>query len=526
VSNHFLVAGGTVFDGAAREPALTDVRIEDGTITEIGPQLPREGARLIDAAGAWVTPGFVDAHSHCDLAALSGNEMEGRARAGVTAEIVGQDGLGYAPASGAAAEAMASVLAPITGEAAPAEWPSVDSYLEAVDAGAFARVATLIPHGALRAAVVGGVGREASAAECQAMAKAVSAEMAHGAVGVSTGLSYPPALWSDTDELVEVTAALPPGRGRYVTHLRDYGHGFDASLAEAFDIGRRSARPVHLSHFHVSGPGRGGQAQAYLQKVEAARAEGVEVTCDSYPYTIACTFLTTVLPRELQELGGHALAQHLQSHERATAVSDRMDSQGPGPTVAAGWDNVFLSGLDGTTLARWDGRSVASIATSERSRPGQVVIEVVRALEGKACILVAQGHRDNVLAIAADDRQVVGSDGIPGSGVPHPRATGSFLRFLRWARDGVVDVAVGEMVARMTARTAGLFGLPVGHIRVGGPADILVIDPAALSDGPDTGSYTPDAVRYSFLDGEPAIDDGRWMAPRLRGLALRAGQRR
>ena len=525
MSGHFLIRGGTVYDGATPEPRTADLRVRDGSVTEIARGLALDGATTIDASGTWVTPGFIDAHSHCDLAALSGQGMEGRARAGVTTEIVGQDGLGFAPAIGAAVDAMVDVLTPITGETPSAVWPSVRDYLQAIDAGAFARVATLVPHGAVRAAVMGRASRLASATERDNMASLTAVEMANGAVGVSTGLSYPPALWSDTEELVQVAAAMPPGQGRYVTHLRDYGDGFDASLVEAFDIGRRSGRPVHLSHLHVSGPGRSGGAPRYLQLLESAAESGVALTWDSYPYTIACTFLRTKLPQELQDASGSELSALLRSSERSATVAAALDRAGPGPTVAVGWQGLYLSGLQGTPLARWDGRSPAEIAATERSMTsGQVIVEVVRALEGMACILVAQGHQENVVAIATPNRHVVGSDGIPGSGVPHPRATGSFMRFLRWARDGVVDVSVGEMVARMSGRTAHLFGLPVGRLEMGAPADVLVIDPAALSDGPDTGAYTPSALRYSFLSGEPAIDDGCWLAPRLPALAIRGGE--
>jgi N-acyl-D-aspartate/D-glutamate deacylase len=164
---------------------------------------------------------------------------------------------------------------------------------------------------------------------------------------------------------------------------------------------------------------------------------------------------------------------------------------------------------------------VSSIAAAEGTTSGAVVVETVRRLAGNACILVPQGHMDNVRTIASGRRQVVGSDGIPGSGVPHPRASGTFLRFLRWARDGVIPVPVGDMVARMTGRTARLFGLPVGVLAPGRPADVLVLDPAELADGPDLGRYAPRAVRWSFVAGHSVVDDGRWMAPRLRGLALR-----
>jgi N-acyl-D-amino-acid deacylase len=518
-----MIRGGTVFDGAAPTGFDADVLIRDGVIEAVARRLPRHGAREIDAGGAWVTPGFVDAHSHGDLAVLSGLEMELRARAGVTTEIVGQDGLGFVGAPQRAADVMTELLRPITGEQPPTWWPTVEGYLRDVDSAAFARVATLVPHGVLRAGVMGSAPRRPDGAELQRMAALVTAAVADGAVGLSTGLSYPPALWSDTEELVALAGAVSPGTCRYVTHLRDYGGGFEKAIEEALTVGRRSRQPVHLSHFHVSGPGRGGTAAAYLRTLESAARSGLEVTLDSYPYTSACTFLTSVLPTDLQELPGSVLARTLAEPSRATVVASALDIRGPGPTVSVGWDAVLLAGLAGTELRRWDGRAVSAIAAEERTTSGAIVVEAVRRLAGNGCILVPQGHLDNIRAIASAPHQVAGSDGIPGSGVPHPRASGTFLRFLRWARDGVIDVPVGEMVARMTGRTAELFGLPVGLLRPGCPGDVLVLDPAALCDGPDVGRHVPDAVRWSFLAGESVMAQGQWMAPRLPGLALRRG---
>jgi N-acyl-D-amino-acid deacylase len=521
VSSTVVIRGGTVFDGVAPAGVAADVRIQDGTIQAVAPALAPDGAREIDASGAWVTPGFVDAHSHGDLAVLSGREMELRARAGVTTEVVGQDGLGFAGAPDRAAEVIGDLLAPITGESPPAWWPTVDGYLRYVDAGAFARVATCAPHGTIRAGVMGTAPRPATAEELVSMGALVSAAMADGAVGLSTGLSYPPALWSDTDELVALASAVPAGTCRYVTHLRNYGEGFRPALEEALEIGRRSGQPVHLSHFHVSGPGRAGTAGDHLARLERAVGEGLDVTMDSYPYTSACTFLATVLPPDLQGLPGPVLAKELADTNRSAAVASELDAGGPGATVSVGWDAVVLAGLASTELARWDSRAVSAIAAAEGTTSGAVVVEAVRRLAGNACILVPQGHLDNVRTIASAPRQVVGSDGIPGSGVPHPRASGAFLRFLRWARDGVIEVSVAEMVARMTGRTAQLFGLPVGVLAPGRPADVLVLDPDALADGPDLGRYVPGAVRWSFVAGQSVVDDGRWMAPRLQGLALR-----
>jgi N-acyl-D-amino-acid deacylase len=515
-----LVRGGTVFDGSTPEGAVHDVLLADGRVAEVGPRLRAGGARVIDAADAWVMPGFVDAHSHCDLSVLTGSAMELRARAGVTTEIVGQDGLGFAPVDSAAGEIMAEVLAPIVGESDPSTWEGISAYLREVDLGSYARVATLIPHGALRARIAGRADRPLDAGECCKLGELVCAAAADGAVGLSTGLSYPPAIWSQTEEIVVAASALPPGRP-YVTHVRDYGARFDAALDEALAVGVGSGRPVHLSHFHVSGPGRDGQAGAYLDRLGRAAGSGLSLSWDSYPYVHACTFLGTVLPPRYQAMSSRRLLGLLSEPAGAAAVAADVDAAGPGATVAVDWDRLLLAGLEQTPLAAWSGRSVGAVAADEHRTPGQVVVEVVRRLAGHACVLVEQGYPANIVEIANQPSQVVGSDGIPGCGVPHPRAAGSFLRFLRWARDGVLGVSVGEMISKMTARTAALFGLDVGRLVPGASADLLIVDPEAITDGPDTGAFQPTAVRYSFLAGELQLDDGRWLARRLPNLALR-----
>lgn len=521
-----LIRGGTVFDGVApvgraSNGVVRDVLLGDGRILDVGERLDAGAGRTIDATGAWVMPGFVDSHSHGDISVLDGSTMELRARAGVTTEVVGQDGLGFAPANESACEIMSEVLAPILDQLPDHAWASVADYLSEVDRGAFARVAILAPHGTLRANISGRAERPLDQRELDLLQTSVSRAASEGAVGLSTGLSYPPALWSTTDEVVHATAGLPPC-SPYVTHLRDYGSAFDSALDEAITISTRSHRPLHLSHFHVSGPGRDGRAGHYVAMLDGAIGSGMDITWDSYPYAHACTFLTTVLPPRLLAMPRTELLSRLTDPTEAARMAAEIDAAGPGSTVAVGWDRLLLAGLEGTAIDDWANRPIGEVARQEGRTPGAVVLDVVAGLKGHACVLVEQGHRANIVEIAAHAAQVGGSDGIPGCGSPHPRISGSFLRLLRWSRDGVLPVPVGDVVAKLTSRAAEVFGLPTGRLVAGAPADLLVIDPDRLEDGPDIGAHLPGAVRHSFIAGEAAIDDGRWLAPRLTGLALRS----
>jgi N-acyl-D-amino-acid deacylase len=506
-----------VFNGVSPRRSTADLRIVNGTVAEVGPDLAADGSTTLDADGMWIMPGFIDAHSHADASVLTGEGMGVRALAGVTTEIVGQDGLGLSFAAGSAHQVMADTLGPILGELPDGEFADTASYLNAADQGAFARVGTLVPHGAVRATVIGRQLREASGKERALMGKLFKAGLEQGALGISTGLSYAPALAATTEELIDVTAQLPAGTP-YVTHLRDYGNGLEKSLDEAFGICTHNGLSLHLSHFHVSGPGRAGTAGHFIKRF---RSGPQPVTWDTYPYTAGCTFIGALLPASVQSLSTADLLAHTLNPSRAAELARELDARGPGPTFAGGWNVIYVAGLHNTPLQRWDYRSVSHIAEEAGISCGSAVLQVFVQAEGKACVLVDQGHPDNVRLLASAAEHHVGSDGIMGSGIPHPRATNSFYRFLDWANRGVLEVPVEAMVARMTSRTAIRFGLPSGRLLPGRPADVLVIQPEQLEEGPSMGHYIPRALHHSFIAGVPVISEGSWQGSKLPGLAAR-----
>lgn len=513
----YLLRGGTVFDGLSPRRSPGDLRIVDGRIAELGPDLPVDGSTSLDVEGLWVMPGFIDAHSHADAAVLTGEGMEARALGGVTTEIVGQDGLGLSFASGESHRIMADTLGPIAGTLPDEEFPDTRSYLDFVDRGAFARVATLIPHGTVRAMVMGRQLRDASEEERAAMRRLLQTGMDQGALGLSTGLSYAPALAATTTELIDVTGQLPKDTP-YVTHLRDYGPGLEESLEEAVKICSRSGLSLHLSHFHISGPGRAGTAGQFIERLYGA---GQEVTWDTYPYTAGCTFIGALLPRSVQSLNAPDLLAHTSDAAQAADLATELDTRGPGPTFAAGWDAIYVAGLQGTSLERWDYWSIARIAEETATSCGRAVLRLFVQAQGRACVLVDQGHPDNIRTLASNGNHLVGSDGILGSGIPHPRATNSFYRFLDWANRGLLNVSVEQMVARMTSRTAARFGLSTGSLAPGMPADVVVIQPEKLEEGPSIGPYTPSALQHSLIGGVPIVNEGSWQGSKLPGLATR-----
>lgn len=510
-----LLRGGAVFDGVSSQRRNVSVLVADGLVQAVSADLSAvDATTVIDLDGAWLTPGFIDAHSHADAAVLTGEQMENRAHSGVTTEIVGQDGLGLSHSKGPAAEQMTEILTPVAGDVSGLLAESVADYLALVDAGAYARAATLSPHGTIRAAVIGRDLVPATETQLLAMAAAFVSDMESGALGLSTGLSYPPALAATTDELASILTAAGP-KTLYVTHLRSYGKDFDEAIEEAIEISQLTGCHLHLSHFHLSGPGRESLAREYLSRLSEVAPLS---TLDSYPYLHACTFLTALLPARLQGLTYGDL-QNLFLH-RGPAMVEELAQSGPEATIAVGWAALILAGLTGQHR-HWNGLSLQEVSSIISKTPEAVVRDVIMTEERSPMVLVPQGHASNIREIAHSSMQVVGSDGIFGSGGPHPRLAGTFFRFLRLVIDGEVPITVEQAIAKMTSRTAGIFGIKAGAIAPGFPADLLVLDPGLIHRGDDVVVSRPDAIQHAFIGGVQTIKQGIWQGRKLSGMAVR-----
>lgn len=514
-----LIHGGTVFDGSGAPARRADVLLIGDRVAKVGDNLDvPAGCRHVDAAGCWVTPGFIDAHSHADLAVLTGEGMETRILSGVTTEIVGQDGFSLGCGTHSSFQELLPTLSTLAGSrAAEYLFSTVPDYLAAAAQKSFARVGALLPHANLRARVAADCDRALNRAELTQIAAVAASQVAPGVLGLSSGLSYAPARWAQTFELVHLLQALPTAARRYVTHLRDYGDGLDAALDEAFAIADRAHAHLHLSHFHVSGPRRDGRAGDYLARVDRATTAGMAISIDSYPYERACTTILATLPEWFQQASRTEQLKILDDSCGRLRLGHDLDELGPGATFAVGWDGFALTPVS----ARGRLPAVESVATAARDRGmtvGALVARYAAETQLQCFVLPRQGHRGNVLRIAQHRAQVFGSDGIIGDGrPPHPRATGTFLRALAWASTSELDLPVHTAVAKMTGRTARRFGVNLGYIAPSSLADLLVIDPAKLEPGPDIGSYTPTAVVRSWINGIEAVTDGRWTGNPMQG---------
>jgi N-acyl-D-amino-acid deacylase len=528
VTGDLLLRGGLVVDGTGAEPVTGDVLLRDGRIAAVGGRLDAAGARVVDADGLAVTPGFVDMHAHSDLAVLADGDHLAKTAQGVTTEVLGQDGLSYAPVTDAT---MAMVREQIAGwngvpDGVGFDWRSVAEYLAEVDhRGSATNIAYLLPQGTIRMNVVGTSDRRATASELDGMRAQVDRGMREGAFGMSSGLTYVPGMFADTDELVALCRVVAAHGGYYAPHQRSYGAGALAAYAEVVEVARRSGVALHLTHATMNFPENRGRAGELLDLVDRAVADGVDVTLDSYPYLPGATTLSALLPSRVATGGPAATIERLRDPATRAWVAHEVEVVGSDGChgVPVDWATIEIAGVRDPALSSRVGRTVARIALDERRAPAAVFLDLLVADRLGTSILQHVGDEANVRAVMRHPRHTGGSDGILVGAKPHPRGAGTFARYLgHYVRDeGVLSLA--EAVRHLAGTPAARLGLhDRGRVAAGYVADLVVLDPATVADRATFAAprLTPAGIPWVLLGGEPVIAEGERTDARP-GRALR-----
>ncbi len=469
----------TLIDGTGAPGRDGDLAVDGDRIVALGDLAGASGTMEIDGSGLALAPGFIDAHCHDDLPLLRNPLLEAKVSQGVTTVVNGNCGFSLAPMSAGRGRPPAPLDA-LTGNGRYV-FESFADYFAALDAApAAVNSVCLVGHSALRHQTMDSFDRPATDAEIAAMAALLRQAMQDGAIGLSTGLFYPPAHAAPTTEVIELSRVLTPFGGVYVTHMRDETDGVADSLAETFAIGRGAGVAVIVSHHKCAGRANHGRSTETLALIDDARRDQT-VWLDAYPYTAGSTFL-----------------QPGRVDNSARVIVTRSE---PMPEAA---------GRDLDDLAREFGCTRQEAA--ERLAPGGAVYFDM--------------DEADVRRILAYEHTMIGSDGIVGEPHPHPRAWGTFPRVLgHYSRD-VGLFPLEEAVRRMTSLTAGRFGLTDrGVLRPGAWADLVLFDPAAIAD---VGDYARPAQPAAGIDqvwtnGRCVWRGGRSTGERP-GRALRRGQ--
>ncbi|MFD4751282.1 amidohydrolase family protein [Streptomyces sp. NPDC058426] len=517
-----LVRDALVVDGSGEEPYRADVLLREGRIAGIG----REGdgrrlsaARTLDADGLALAPGFIDMHAHSDLAVLRDPAHTAKVAQGVTLEVLGQDGISYAPAD---ERTLAEVRRTIAGwngggpgdDSVDFDWRTVGEYLDRLDRqGLAVNAAYLVPQGTVRMHAMGWEDRPPTAAELDRMRQLVAQGMREGAVGMSSGLTYTPGMYAKDAELTELCRVVAEYGGYYCPHHRSYGAGALEAYEEMVALAREADCPLHLAHATMNFGVNMGRAAELISLLDGALAAGADISLDTYPYTPGSTTLAAVLPSWASEGGPEATLARLADAETAERIRHDLEVVGSDGChgVPMEWGTIEISGVTSPGLADAVGRTVAESAAARGVAPWAYARELLLADRLGPTILQHVGHEENVRAIMRHPVHTGGSDGILQGAKPHPRAYGTFPQYLgKYVREvGILSLA--ECVRHLTSRPAARLRLPDrGLVREGYRADLVLFDPATVAAGStfESPRTLPVGIPHVLVDGHFVLRDG------------------
>ena len=509
-----LITGGRIIDGTGSPWYWADLAVKDDCIVAIGRLAGSAAKSTIAADGRIVSPGFIDMHTHSDLQPLVNPLHECKLFQGVTTDVIGHDGLGLAPVTPTTRDILRDQLSAWNGlPDYQRDWGTITTYLDRFDQGTVVNVATFVPQGTVRMAVIGLENREPSAAEMARMKQIIDQSMREGAIGLSTGLTYAPCMFASDDELVELCEVIRPYQGFYCPHHRNYGVEALKGYADSIEIGRRAGVAVHLTHCHISFTINEGRVGELIDMIDRARAEGVEVTMDAYPYLAGQTYLHALLPGWSHEGGTDVTLDHLRSPETRARLQHELEVSGSDgfQGVPLGWDMIRIGGVLGEHDPAIIGMKLTDAAERAGKSPFDFFADILLETRLGVSCLAFFGIEEHVQTIMQHPAHVVGSDGIVVGGQPHPRAWGTHARFLsHYVRDlGLLSWEEG--IRKITSAPARRIGcLDRGIIRPGFKADLTIFDPDELRA---TSTYenprsTAVGVHDVIVNGVPVLAGG------------------
>jgi N-acyl-D-amino-acid deacylase len=532
-----LIRNGRVIDGAGNPWYRADVGVKDSKIYAIGKLGKADAKKTIDASGHFVSPGFIDAHSHGDFNTLVYRDMENIIHQGITTVVAGQCGSSPAPVSDLIrAEAQRSLDSELPqGIKLKISWSSFDDYLKEEEKhGLGANVAHMVGHGAIRAAAMGYAARAPTADELEKMRKYTAEAMKSGAFGISTGLIYPPGIYAKTDEIIEVAKVAAQYGGIYDSHIRGEGKTLMMALEEALEVGYKAGIPVQISHHKIASKTLWGSSVQTMQMFEEAREKGLDVTVDQYPYKAGSTSLMTLLPPWVHDGGREKALERLRDPQLRARMKKEIEDGIEGWENFAGelgWENVYVTSVITDANKTVEGMNMTEIKKHRGAKEEFTALyELLLEEEGASGMVIFYGDEEDVKRIMKHPLHMVGTDAgcctVEGpfcKGKPHPRHYGTYPKILgKYVREEKT-ITWQEAVRKMTSFPAQRFGiLDRGLLRPGMRADITVFNPETVIDRAtykDPHNF-PAGIPYVIVNGEITISEGKYSKSRA-GTTLR-----
>lgn len=528
-----LIQNGRLLDGAGNPWRRADLGIRNGVIAAIGRLSSDSASTVVDATDRFVMPGFVDVHAHSDFALTINRGAESQVGQGITTEVIGNCGFSAYPRL---PETRGLMFDP---DGVDGDWETATDYFSVLDSGRLGdNVVSLIGHGTIRHAVMGGDNRAPTSSELDAMARLLDEALASGAAGMSTGLDYVPGIYAETDELIELCRVIAKYGGVYASHLRGYTATLIDAVTEAIRLGEESGCAIQLSHMDVFGRGNWGKAARVIELVNAARDRGVDVTADmmAYPTAGAWWAPRAIFPEDVYAWRQPArdalppLVSQLEDSRRRKELREIVEARRVQPKagfheellIFSTWDDIYLNGVAPGSANEADiGKSIAGIAHERNVEPVDLYFDLLLTEREQLSSTHIAINEDDYVQFCQQPWMMFGTDSIATtpeiSGQPfntiqaHPRHYANFVRVLA---NHVRDrgwLTIEDAVRKMAALPAARFGISSRGLLVpGAAADVLVVDlpnVAEVATWIDPRQY-PSGLDYVLVNGVVTVDHG------------------
>jgi dihydroorotase/N-acyl-D-amino-acid deacylase len=517
-----VITGGRIVDGTGAPSFAADLGIRGDRIVAIGNLKAAAAKTKIDATGLVVAPGFIDLLGQSEFNVLVDNRAASKITQGVTTEVTGE-GTSIAPMNDRLFADMADAYRHF---GVTMDWRSFSDYFKRLDERAHPalNIATFVGAGGLRTYVIGKDERPATPAELSRMQGLVAAAMEDGALGLSSSLQYMPDRFASTDELVALASVAAHYGGVYFTHIRSESGQMSAALDETFAIAERAKIPAEIWHLKTAYKPNWGRMPEMLARIEAARARGLDITANQYPYTRAANGLDACLPLWAREGGTERMLARLSNPADRERIKREMeDPASPGWENqwygSGGGDGILLSAVLDPALRKYEGMTLTAIGKQMGKDPRDAVMDLVIADRGNSEVVTSIMREDDVVAALKNplvsictDSGAKAEDGPLSESKTHPRAFGTFPRILgRYVRDEKV-LRLEEAIRKMTSQPATRVHLQDrGILRPGMAADVTVFDPATIRDVAtfENPMHYSVGVRYVLVNGRAVVSEGK-----------------